>query len=198
MAELARDHQILIGSSLLERENERYYNTFTLFGLRGEMIGAYRKIHLFRLLDEPEWLNPGDRPIMVDFGYGKTGLSICYDVRFAELFRGYAYRGCKLVLIVAEWPEDRIDHWKKLIAARAIENQLFIAAVNKAGKSRGSILGGMSMIVDPMGRPICQAGSQEIMLTASIDLQEVNRVRKWMAVLEDSRPDVYSDWEEND
>lgn len=192
LAELAKKHRIKIGSSLLERDTDRYFNTFTVFDDQGGLLAAYRKIHLFRLLEEEQYLEAGEKPVSFDPGWGRTGLAVCYDLRFPELFRRYASRGTRLMLIVAEWPEDRIAHWETLLAARAIENQTFIAAVNKVGTSKDAKLGGRSMIVNPMGDAIAKAGDKEIMITARVDLQQVDRVRKWMPVLDDARLDL--DW----
>ena len=91
----------------------------------------YRKVHLFRLLDEQDWLAPGEALSLAPTPWGAVGLSICYDLRFPELYRPYAAAGARLILVVAEWPERRISHWGKLLQARAIENQAFMAGVNK-------------------------------------------------------------------
>ena len=98
---LAREHGVMIGGSLLEKDGDRVYNTFTLHDGDGELLAHYRKIHLFRLLDEEKWLTAGDEPILVDTRWGKIGLSTCYDLRFPELYRAYALAGAKLILVVA-------------------------------------------------------------------------------------------------
>lgn len=191
LSELAKTYQIAIGSSLLESQEEKIYNTFALFGNQGETLGLYRKIHLFRLLDEEKWLNAGKKLVTTDASWGKTGLGICYDLRFPEVFRTYALQGVRLVLIVAEWPARRIAHWQTLLQARAIENQYFIAAVNKVGRSQGAKLGGHSVILDPMGKAVVQGGSDEVLLTATIDLHQVEKIRRWMPVFDDRSPDAY-------
>ena len=100
-------------------------------------------------------------------------------------------KGAKLVLLVAEWPERRIEHWKTLLQARAIENQCFIAAVNKTGSSQGAVLGGCSTVVNPMGEYLVLGDEKEAVLIADIDLEEVAKIRRWMPVFDDRSPDVY-------
>lgn len=191
LSALAKKHNLAIGSSLLERNKGKIFNTFTLFDRHGETRAMYRKIHLFRLLDEEKWLNAGNELVTVDAPWGKTGLSICYDLRFPEIFRAYALHGVKLVLLVAEWPEKRINHWQKLLQVRAIENQYFIAAVNKVGRSQGSQLGGHSAIIDPMGEALVEGGINEVLLTAEIDFKKVEETRRWMPVFDDRSPSAY-------
>lgn len=191
LADLARQYGIVIGGSLLEARADKAYNTFVLFGSDGEHLGVYRKVHLFRLLQEEKWLGAGDAYCLADAPWGLTGLSICYDLRFPEMFRPYAIAGAKLILLVAEWPETRIEHWNKLLMARAIENQAFIAAVNKVGSSKGVALGGHSAVIDPWGVPLVQGSFEENLLTVEIDLKEVEKARRFIPVLKDRREDVY-------
>ena len=124
--------------------------------------------------------------------WGAAGLAICYDLRFPELFRRYAVRDkAKLILICAEWPQARVNHWRALLQARAIENQCFVAATNSCGKTGGTVFGGNSMIIDPWGEIIAEAGADEALVTGEIDLSEVDRVRQTIPVFEDRRPEVY-------
>jgi omega-amidase len=191
LAALAKEHQIAIGGSLLEAKNEQAYNTFVLFGPEGQTWGIYRKIHRFRLLHEEKWLEAGNQMVLAGSPWGPVGLSICYDLRFPEMFRPFAVAGSRLVLIVAEWPERRIVHWSKLMQARAIENQLFVAGVNKVGKSQGVMLGGRSAVVDPWGVPLVEGDDAEALLTVEIDLQEADKARRYIPVLRDRRPKIY-------
>ena len=167
----ARKYRIAIGCSLLEKKDGCAYNTFVLSGPDGQTWGVYRKIHRFRLLQEEKWLGAGDQLILAQTPWGTVGLSICYDLRFPEMFRPYAVAGSYLTLIVAEWPERRVAHWSKLLQARAIENQTFLAGVNKVGESQGAKLGGCSAIIDPWGVPLVEGDDSEALLTAEIDVQ---------------------------
>jgi len=189
---LARKHHIWIGGSLLEDRNGKVFNTFSLINSQGNRHASYNKIHLFRLMDEDRWLNAGDSPITTQLHCGKTGLAICYDLRFPELFRHYALADAHLILIVAEWPLIRMDHWRTLLRARAIENQLFIAAVNAVGDSAGTVMGGQSMLIDPWGEIVAEGSpSEEQLITAELDFDLVDQVRQTIPALTDRRQDIY-------
>lgn len=191
LASLARKNHIAIGSSLLEARKGRAYNTFVLYGKDGETLGVYRKIHRFRLLQEEKWLGAGDELVLAPTPWGRIGLATCYDLRFPEMFRPYAEAGSRLTLVVAEWPQRRVAHWSKLLQARAIENQMFLAGVNKVGESQGVKLGGGSAIVDPWGEPLVEGGEAEALLTTEVDLGVADKARRHIPVFQDRRPDVY-------
>lgn len=187
----SKDYKIAVGGSLLEKYNERAYNTFVLFGSGGNFLAAYRKIHLFRLMEEDQWLTGGEELVIADKPWGPVGLAICYDLRFPEMFRTYAVSGVPLTLVVAEWPEKRIEHWRVLLRARAIENQMYIAAVNRVGESKGEIFGGFSAIVDPWGELLVEGDDAESLITAEIDLGKVGHIRKLIPVMDDRRAEIY-------
>jgi predicted amidohydrolase len=115
---VATEHKISITGSILEKRGETVSNSAPFFAPNGRMIGIYRKIHLFRLMDEDKWLESGSSPLTMDLPWGKTSLAICYDLRFPELFRRYAVEGAKIVIIPAEWPIERVEHWRALLVAR--------------------------------------------------------------------------------
>ncbi len=192
LAQCARAQSIAIYGSILERRGEQFMNCATYVDAAGCLRGVYRKIHLFRLFDEHLWLAEGEAPTLLDMPGGPAGLSICYDLRFPELFRRYAVaHGARLILICAEWPLARVEHWRALLIARAIENQCYIIATNSCGETGGAVFGGHSMIVDPWGKVVVEAGEDACLLTAEIDLDEVDRVRQTIPVFEDRRPDAY-------
>jgi len=191
LADLAHKYRIVIGGSLLESRNGKAYNTFVLHGKDGRTLGVYRKIHRFRLLEEEKWLGAGDELVLAETPWGQVGMATCYDLRFPEMFQPYAAAGARLTLIVAEWPERRVAHWTKLLQARAIENQMFFAGVNKVGVSQGVQLGGCSAIVDPWGVPMAEGGKDESLVTVLIDLTEADKARRHIPVFRDRRPDVY-------
>lgn len=191
MGDLASSCGIGLGGSLIEEDEGAYYNTFVLLDGQGRRLGSYRKTHLFRFLDEDQFFKAGDRLALIDSPWGQAGLATCYDLRFPELFRAYAVRGAEIILLAAEWPLKRIAHWDLLLQARAVENQCFIAAVNKSGISLGARLGGRSAVIDPMGEILVQGGEGSCLLYAEIDLQQTHRTREWMPVLQDRNPPVY-------
>jgi omega-amidase len=193
IGELARTHRIaILGSCLSLLGEARFGNTAVLFGADGSPMGQYSKIHLFRLMDEELYLTAGDQLALVDADWGKSGLAICYDLRFPELFRAYALRGAQIVFLPSEWPHPRLAHWQTLLRARAIENQMFVVACNRVGSSKNSDFFGHSCIIDPWGEAIIEAGEDEMLLTADIDLNKVESVRAKIPVFADRRPTLYS------
>ena len=191
ISDLAKDQKIAVGCSLLEERHGKAFNTFVVYGPDGNRWGVYRKIHRFRLLEEEKWLGAGESLGMIDSPWGPIGLAICYDLRFPEMFRPYALAGAKLILIVAEWPERRVAHWSKLLMARAIENQCFVAGTNKVGESLGAKLGGCSAVIDPWGVPIIEGDDNEALLTLEVDLKEADKARRFIPVFKDRRPELY-------
>lgn len=192
IAKTARQHAIAVYGSVLERRDNQYMNCAAYYDADGALASVYRKIHLFRLFDEHLWLGEGEAPSLLQQPWGQAGLGVCYDLRFPELFRRYAVEGgAKVMLICAEWPRVRVEHWRTLLVARAIENQCFVAAVNSCGDTGGTVFAGHSMIVDPWGKVLVEAGDDECLLGAEIDLSEVDRVRAAIPVFEDRRPDAY-------
>ena len=191
ISDLAREHKIAIGGSVLEARDGKIYNSFPLFNADGRCLAVYSKTHLFSLMNEVKWLTPGETFVTANAPWGLTGLSICYDIRFPEVYRHYAFAGTRIVLVVAEWPVRRIEHWRTLLLARAIENQMFIAACNCLGEFREETFGGCSAIVDPWGRYVVEAGEEESLLTAEIDLNLVEKTRRQFPFFKDSRRDMY-------
>jgi predicted amidohydrolase len=192
LSELARTNRIAIASSVLEKKDGRAYNTFALYDARGELIATYRKVHLVPMLDEPKWLAAGDALTLVEAEWGMTGLGICYDLRFTEMWRRYALGGARLMLLPAEWPARRAYHWQTLLRARAIENQVFVAACNRVGESKGETFAGKSAVIDPWGEALVEGGAEnEALLTAEIDLARVEDIRARIPVFKDRRPDLY-------
>lgn len=191
MQSAAKENKIALGCSLMEKDQGEYFNTFVFYDPSGTLLGSYRKIHLFQMLKEQDHFQAGTELTSFDFNSVKIGLATCYDLRFPELFRAYAIAGVELMLIVAEWPAKRINHWNLLLQARAIENQYFVGAVNKVGESQGARIGGSSAVVNPMGEYLVQGEEKEALLMAEINLKEVDKIRRWMPVLKDRKPDLY-------
>lgn len=191
MAELAQTHNIHIISSMMEYVDGRAWNAAVWFTPQGTQAGVYRKIHLFRLMDEDKYLQPGESPLMLDMPWGRTGVSICYDLRFPELYRGYALEGAGITFVPAQWPHPRSLHWRTLGRARAIENQMFVVACNRVGVEGDATFCGYSAIYDPWGEAVVEGDEAEALLTATIDLDVVAKVRNKIPVFEDRRPELY-------
>jgi predicted amidohydrolase len=112
-------------------------------------------------------------------------------LRFPEVARRYALQGARLWLLPAQWPLRRIRHWQALLRARAIENQMFVAAVNGVGQSGRETFGGLSAVIEPWGEPVAEAGAGELLLTVEVDLSQADEARQRFPVLKDRRADVY-------
>lgn len=192
MAELAQSHQIHItGTALEANPNGHPYNTAALYGPEGNRIGAYQKIHLFPGLGEVDAMSPGQCLPTFDLPWGRTALAICYDLRFPELWRSYTDAGVQLILIPSEWPMIRAEHWQLLLRARAVENQIFVAGCNRAGKNTDGEYAGHSAVIDPWGRVLVEGGQEPGLFFATLDLTEVSRSRHRLPVLRDRRPELY-------
>lgn len=191
----SQEHQITIGGSYITRGDHGFYNSFILVCPQLGQAEPYQKIHLFRHLDEHIWFLPGKKIVPLDLSYGRVGQAICYDLRFPEMFRAYANQNVQLMLLVSQWGAPRTEHWRTFLRSRAIENQFFLVAVNAVGYIRANKLAGFSAIVSPWGEVICEAsGEKEELLTSTIDLADIDRVREILPAQIDSRRDLYADW----
>jgi predicted amidohydrolase len=188
----ARDFSLTICGSMLEERDGKYYNTQTVYSPTGELLASYSKIHLFGLMNEPKFLSAGTNTSLVQLPYGLAGLSICYDLRFPELFRSYALQGVNLILLSAEWPRPRLEHWRTLVRARAIENQCFVVACNCVGSNGSNEFFGHSLVVDPWGEIMIEGGEQEEFISVQIDLDKVKEIRTRFPFFSDRREGIYS------
>lgn len=191
MAELAREFDLYLTGTLLERHGGGVSNTAAFYAPDGELVGAYRKVHLFRLMQEHRYLMPGDRAALFPTPWGPVGVPICYDLRFPEFFRVMALAGAVLFLIPAQWPVVRLEAWLTLVRARAIENELFVAACNRVGMEGDVVFPGRSCVVGPLGQVLVEGDDQERLLVAEVDMREVRTARRYLPVYKDRRPDTY-------
>lgn len=182
----------LHAGSFAELDGECRFNTSLLVDPDGEAVAWYRKQYLFGWEDgEPSVMTAGDDFVVVDgTPLGSVGLATCYDLRFPELFRGLVDRGATAFLLASGWPSRRIAHWSTLAVARAIENQAWLLACNTAGTHNGVAMGGRSVIVDPEGRVVAEAGDGPEVLRAEIDPAAATRWRAEFPVLADRRPEL--------
>lgn len=189
VAALARQHNVHIFGSLYEKRGMGIYNTVAVVSPVNGIMGAYRKIHLFRHAGEDKWLVPGEAPLALDLPWGRTGFAICYDLRFPELFRRYADDGADVVIVPSAWPNPRLDHYRTLLRARAIENQCYMIAVNRTGEDEddGTHFFGHSMVVDPWGELVFEVGEPEGVYTVTLELERVKEVRRVFPVLGDRK-----------
>jgi predicted amidohydrolase len=173
----------IAGGSIAERDKD-IYNTFFLVDSKG-ILGTYRKIHLFR--DEKKCFASGEEAVVLNTKFGTIGLATCYDIRFPELFRELVKKGAEIILVTAEFPAPRDEHWKVLLQARAIENQVFVIAVNRVGRDKRQEYFGRSMVLDPWGKILLEGRSEEEILSCDVDVSQVSKIRKDFPVLGDSK-----------
>jgi predicted amidohydrolase len=199
IASIAKRHSIWIcGSMPAPDRSGRPANTLVLFDPGGAAAATYRKTHLFAGMREDLHMTPGESLTVADTPWGKVGFAICYDLRFPEIFRSYALKGAKMIMLPAAFPEERGEHWKVLIRARAIEDQLFMVAANQVGAEGLGASGtvrffGRSAVIGPSGETLVEGSpDKEELLTAPIDLGRIAEVRRRMDCLHDRRPDLYN------
>jgi deaminated glutathione amidase len=202
LGNLARELGVyVLGGSILERGTERLSNTSTFFSPSGEMVAVYRKIHLFDVkVSDKEYLEsaniaPGDEIVTAKAGAATLGLSVCYDVRFPELYRLLALRGAEILAVPAAFTlQTGKDHWEILLRARAVENQAFVIAPAQWGrKADGRWTYGRSMIVDPWGTVLTTCPDRDGYALATLDLDYLDRFRTEFPALANRRPATY-DW----
>lgn len=171
----------------------RGVNEAVLFAPDGAQKLRYAKMHPFAPAGEPEQYAPGPKPVVVDVHAGngayKISAFICYDLRFPEVFRAAALGGAEVLAVIANWPASRAEHWRTLLIARAIENQAFVVGVNRVGADPNERYAGGSLIVDPRGRLLAEAGDGEAVLSAELDLASLRRYRAEFPALANARDD---------
>ena len=165
---------------------DRRHNTAVLIDEAGDILATYRKIHLFGWAEgEPSVMTAGESCVVLPTALGATGLATCYDLRFPEMFRRLVDSGAESFLIDSGWPSPRINHWTVLAQARAIENQAWVVACNSAGTHAGVEMGGSSIVVDPRGTVVAQAGLAEEILIVDVDVDLSRNWRLQFPVLAD-------------
>jgi deaminated glutathione amidase len=200
---LARELEVdLVAGSICERlaGQDKLANTSVHVGPDGELKAVYRKLHMFdvevggRTYRESELEEPGDEIVCSQTADGvELGLSICYDLRFPELYRILAVRGARVLVVPSAFTlATTRDHWEALLRARAIENQAFVIAANQVGEHPGGYRsGGRSMIVDPWGVVLAQAPDRQTHVIAELDLERQGEIRAQLPSLANRRPEVY-------
>jgi len=204
---LARELGVyILGGSILERDpsSTKLHNTSTFFGPDGRMSAVYRKIHLFdvkapdREYLESRTIAAGTQIVTAKAGAATIGLTVCYDVRFPELYRLLALRGAEVLAVPAAFTlQTGKDHWELLLRARAVENQAYVVAPAQWGrKADGRWTYGRSIVVDPWGTVLAQCPDRDGYALATLDLDYLERFREEFPALENRRPQAYA-WEES-
>ncbi|SCF63332.1 carbon-nitrogen family hydrolase [Streptomyces sp. Ncost-T10-10d] len=190
MAKAAADAGVwLHAGSFVERAADgTLYNTALVFTPEGERAAAYRKIHRFGFdKGEAVMMGAGEELVTVALPQTTLGLATCYDLRFPEMFRGLVDAGAETLIVTAGWPERRRAHWTLLAQARAVENQSYVLAVGTAGTHAGIQQAGHSIVVDPWGEVLAEAGADEAVLTVEFDPSKVAATRAQFPALKDRR-----------
>jgi len=181
----------IVGGSYARLADDGIYNSMPFFDSSGRLLGGYDKLHLFGLMKEPEHLLPGSGMGLFRLAGILCAGVVCYDIRFPEWIRAHALAGAEVLFAAAEWPASRLEHWRALLLARAIENQCYVVACNRVGSDPDNRFAGHSLIIDPWGRILAEGGSEEQIVSAEIDLELVQDVRSRIPVFRDRRPDWY-------
>ncbi len=192
LQKMAQKYQVhIIGGSIANKTDDGIYNTLLVVNKKGEKIHEYSKLHLFQLMDEHLFLKSGKEKGLFTLEDHSFASMICYDIRFPEWIRAHTTKGAEAIFVVAEWPLPRLEHWKALLIARAIENQCYIIACNRAGDDPNNTFAGHSIIIDPWGEIITEAGVEQEILHGEIDLSKVKEVRKMIPIFADRKPEYY-------
>jgi predicted amidohydrolase len=185
---LAAEHELFIMGGLAVAEpSGQTRNQAVVFSPSGQLLARYNKIHLFTPAGEAEHYAPGTE--LVTFSWNRCVVAplICYDLRFPELFRGALDRAVQLFAVIANWPVKREAHWVTLLQARAIENQAYVAGVNRCGADPKYAYPGHSLIVDPQGKILAELGNREGVIQAEADLGALEDWRNEFPALKDRR-----------
>ena len=200
LAEQAREHNIWIMSgSMPETCGEKPKNTLVLISPTGELCCKYSKLHLFDVdltdgssFRESHSVTPGEEIVHCDTELGRLGFTICYDLRFGELYRLLSLEGAQVIFVPACFAmQTGQAHWEVLLRARAIENGVYIVACNQIGEKYNMTAYGHSMVIDPWGKVIAKAEDKPGVLMAEINLRRIDEVRSQIPSLANRRPDLY-------
>ncbi len=193
LADVARASGIFVeGGVVTTGEGGRGRNEAVIFSPEGREIARYCKMQPFTLGGESACFTAGAAPVVFQWGACLVAPFICYDLRFPEIFRPAARAGVQLITVIASWPETRIGQWVKLLQARAIENQCYVAGVNRVGSDPRFRYSGRSLIVDFRGDIVADAGSEENIISAELDLGALAEYRRELPFLADIRDDFVS------
>ncbi len=201
LSSLAKELDIyLFGGSIPELDNGSIYNTSYIFNRKGDLIGKHRKIHLFDIdiedgirFKESDTLGKGDRITVVDTEFGPIGVAICYDMRFPELIRLMVMKGARIIIVPAAFNMTTGPaHWDLTLRARALDNQVYYAAVSPARNIKAAYHAyGHSALVSPWGEILNQAGEKETILYGEIDMNYLEKIRTQLPLLVHRRTDLY-------
>jgi len=188
LSELAKEHQVyIVGGVVTQAPDGRGQNQAVVLAPDGSEIARYHKIHPFSFGGETKCYSAGREIITFDVGPFTIAPFVCYDLRFPEIFRQAVRRGASVFLVIANWPAARVHHWTTLLQARAIENQAYVVGVNRCGRDPNLEYPGRSLIIDPKGQIVADAGSSPGTISAMLNAAELQDYRGQFPALADMR-----------
>jgi predicted amidohydrolase len=188
---LAREHLVFVLGGVVTRAADgRGRNEAVVFGPDGALVTCYAKMHPFSYAGETKHYQAGERTVLFTWHDFHVAPFVCYDLRFPEVFRRAVRAGAELLVVIANWPQPREEHWLALLAARAIENQAYVVGVNRAGSDPHVRYSGKSRIIGPRGEIVAEAGSGEQLVAADLDLASLVEYRRAFPALSDMRADL--------
>lgn len=189
---LARQYAVnIVAGSVSNLRAGKMFNTAMIFDREGVCVAEYDKTHLFTPMGEQNYYTAGDHLCRFTLDGIKCGIAICYDIRFPELTRSLALQGMDMLFVVSQWPIERISQLHTLLAARAIENQAYVACCNSCGTAGQTVYGGHSSVIDPFGRTLALAGISEDTISAVCNMQLLSDIRSNIPVFRDRCPELY-------
>jgi predicted amidohydrolase len=190
LSKTAADCRIyLLGGVVARDPDGRGRNECVTYSPDGREVARYSKLHPFTLGGESKYYRAGESVRIFELEKFKVAPFICYDLRFPEIFRTAVTLGANVYTVIASWPVTREEHWVTLLKSRAIENQAYVIGVNRSGKDPNYVYPGRSLIVDPHGKVLADAGREECTIAAELEIDGMLKYRKEFAVLDDLRPD---------
>lgn len=191
LTNLAIKHNVwFAGGSVAAKTEEGITNRAQVIDRQGNLRQTYDKVHLVPMLDEDKYLVAGDQSCTYTIEGVTFGFAICYDIRFCQFMHKLALDGAEAIIVSAQWPLARINHWKTLLQARAIENQCYVLAANNITHDNHPF-GGTSMACGPDGNTIFELGDTQEIRHAQIDTQLVQQIREQIPIFQDRRPELY-------
>lgn len=186
-SEIAQKYSVHILAGIIENKDNKFFNSLLHINPEGKLEKVYRKMHPFSYSSEDKHYTRGEETLVTGINEFTAGLSICYDLRFPELYRYYAKKLVDIIVVIANWPDTRIEHWRTLLRARAIENQCYVLGVNRVGNDPKLNYNGFSSIIDPMGVELISVPLEEKIVTADIFKEKADEVKTNLPFLNDIR-----------
>lgn len=194
---LAYHHEALVvgGSYIRKTKDGEYKNTCPVISGSGQVVALYDKMHLFshKGSQEHKYVSHGDSLLMLNTGETKIGLTVCYDIRFPEIFRQYSLNGAEILINTAAWGRNKLLHWEIMQKARAIENQCYMLSADQTGLIKDNEYNlGHSMVISPWGDVTGSLGEEEGCILADLDLEKLRELRRTFPLLSDRRNQVFN------